>query len=63
MDRFALGPALERLAQLYDERGDPDSAANYYARFVELWSEADPDLQPRVQAAQARLEQIVTERG
>jgi serine/threonine protein kinase/tetratricopeptide (TPR) repeat protein len=63
LDRFALGPALERLAQLHDERGDPDSAANYYARFVELWSEADPDLQPRVQAARARLEQIVTERG
>jgi hypothetical protein len=30
---------------------------------VDLWSGADPELQPRVQAAQARLEEIVRERG
>jgi hypothetical protein len=48
---------------LYNERGDPDNAATYYARFVELWREADPELQPRVQAAQTRLEEILAERG
>jgi tetratricopeptide (TPR) repeat protein len=63
LDRFALGPMLERLAELYNERGDPDNAATYYARFVELWREADPELQPRVQAAQTRLEEILAERG
>ncbi len=63
MDRFALGPALERLGELYDERGDGENAAKYYGRFVELWQDADPHLQPRVKAAQARLEQIVAERG
>lgn len=62
-DSQNLGPTLERLGQLYDEAGDPENAALYYARFVELWSDADPGLQPRVQAAQARLEQIVRERG
>jgi hypothetical protein len=31
--------------------------------FVELWANADEELQPRVQAAQARLEEIVRERG
>lgn len=58
-----LGPSLERLAQLYDEAGDPENAASYYARFVELWKDADPELQPRVQAAQRRLEQILATRG
>jgi len=54
---------LERLARLYDELGDLEQAAGYYGRFVELWTDADPDLQPRVEAARARLEEIVRERG
>jgi hypothetical protein len=35
----------------------------YYARFVELWDDADDELQPRVQAAQARLDEILRQRG
>ncbi len=62
-DARHLGPGVERLGQLYDERGDLESAAKYYAMFTELWAEADPELQPRVRAAQARLEQILRERG
>ncbi len=58
-----LPPIHERLGQLYDEAGDLESAAQHYARFVELWAEADPELRPRVEAAQARLEEIVAERG
>jgi len=58
-----VGPAYERVAQLADELGDLEKAAEYYARFVELWAEADDELQPRVQAAQARLEEIVRMRG
>jgi hypothetical protein len=30
---------------------------------VELWAEADDELQPRVRAAQARLDAILRERG
>lgn len=62
-DRNLLGHALERAARLSDEAGDPDTAAEYYARFVELWSDADEELQPRVRAAQARLEEILRARG
>jgi tetratricopeptide (TPR) repeat protein len=62
-DRYFLGPILERLAQLYDERGDLESAARYYASFVELWADADDELQPRVRAAQQRLEEILGEQG
>jgi tetratricopeptide (TPR) repeat protein len=62
-DASNLGPALERLGQLYDEQGDLEKAALWYARFVDLWGDADPELQPRVEAARARLEEIVRERG
>lgn len=62
-DEQWLGPSYERLAILYDERGDLDNAVKYYAALTELWAEADPVLQPRVQAAQARLEEILRERG
>lgn len=54
---------FERLGQLYDEQGDLENAALYYARFVELWAEADAELQPRVGVARARLEEIIRERG
>jgi len=62
-DANNLGPTLERLGELYDGRGDLENAAVYYARFVELWADADPELQPRVEAARARLEEIIRERG
>jgi hypothetical protein len=54
---------FERLAQLYDGLGDLENAALYYARFVELWENADPELQPRVEAARSRLAEIVSARG
>jgi tetratricopeptide (TPR) repeat protein len=54
---------LIRLAERYDERGDLEQAAGYYGRFVQLWADADPDLQPRVEAARTRLDEIVRERG
>jgi tetratricopeptide (TPR) repeat protein len=62
-DPFALAPALERLGQLYDEREEWEKASEYYARFVELWKDAAPELQPRVQAAQRRLDEIFAQRG
>ena len=57
-----LGFTLERLGTLYDARGDWERAVEHYGKFVELWGEADPELQPRVRAAQQRLEAILAER-
>jgi DNA-binding SARP family transcriptional activator len=54
-DAFSRGPALERLGQLYEARGEPAKAAERYAEFVELWRDADPELQPRVAEARRRL--------
>lgn len=63
VDRHLLGHALERAARLSDEAGELDAAIEYLARFVELWADADEELQPRVHAAQDRLETLVRERG
>jgi tetratricopeptide (TPR) repeat protein len=62
-DRVFLGVTYERLAQLYDEAEDWEKAAEYYAKLIELWSDADAELQPRVQSAQQRLDEIFAERG
>lgn len=62
-DDDTLAPTLERLGQLHDEAGDAEKATLYYAQFVELWAEADPELQPRVEAARARLNELLKERG
>jgi hypothetical protein len=57
-DWFALAAIYERLGGLYELRGDTAKAALYYGRFVELWEDADPDLQPRVEAARRALERL-----
>ena len=62
-DNELRGPTLERVGQLYDEAGDLENAAVYYARFVELWADADAELQPRVEVARERLGEIIRERG
>jgi tetratricopeptide (TPR) repeat protein len=54
-ERLTLPPTYERLAALYAERGDRDNAIEFYNRFIELWEDADPELQPRVEEARARL--------
>jgi Flp pilus assembly protein TadD len=57
-DWFALAVIYERLGGLYELSGDAEKATLYYGRFVELWSDADPDLQPRVEAARRALERL-----
>ena len=57
-DATFLGPSLKRLGELYEAKGDRDSAAKHYARFVELWKNADQELQPSVKDVQARLARV-----
>ncbi len=57
-DRFYLAPALYRLGELYESAGDTKHATEYYGRFVDLWKNADPDLQPRVVEARKRIERM-----
>ncbi|HSG80681.1 MAG TPA: tetratricopeptide repeat protein [Gemmatimonadota bacterium] len=60
-DWWALASVYERLAGIYELRGDREQAMQYYSRFIELWKDADPELRPRVEAAQAALERLAAE--
>jgi tetratricopeptide (TPR) repeat protein len=69
---FARPHSLRRLGELYEDRAGSDGAdasadlqraAGHFGSFVELWADADEELQPRVRAAQARLEEILREIG
>jgi len=56
-----LGPTYRRLGELYEERGQLDKARDYYGRFVDLWKDADPELQPLVRDVKQRLAQLSAE--
>jgi len=58
-----LAGTLERSAALEYDAGNLREAAARLAELVALWAGADEELQPRVQAAQARLQQILEEIG
>jgi hypothetical protein len=47
-----------RRAEIYDRRGQLDQAARHYARFVEIWSDCDPELRPIVDRAEQRLSEL-----
>jgi tetratricopeptide (TPR) repeat protein/TolB-like protein len=62
-DAMFLALSLRRLAELNDAKGDFQKALAYYARFVELWKDADPDLQPQVRKARARMVELQRRQG
>ena len=61
-DLIYLAPAELRQAQIHERRGNRARAAAHYRRFVELWGEADAELQPIVIDARRRLSALVQER-
>ena len=63
IEAYALAPAYKRLGELYETKGDRRKAADYYGKFVDLWSRADPELQPAVKDVRARLAQLAREPG
>ena len=58
----AYAPTLKRVGEMYEERGDSDKAVEYYNRFVELWEDADAELQPQVEDVRGRIARLVGER-
>ncbi|HVX40081.1 MAG TPA: serine/threonine-protein kinase [Gemmatimonadaceae bacterium] len=60
-DPYWLPAILRRLGQLYEAKGDRQHAADAYSRFVALWSAADPEFQPLVTEARARLAALKVE--
>ena len=51
-----------RLGEIYDRQGDGDRAAEYYGKFIELWDDADPELQSHVEAARSALATLASDR-
>jgi len=50
-----LAPAHLHQAEIYARRGQRELAAGHYRKFIELWSDADPELQPVVENARKRV--------
>ncbi|HSA56698.1 MAG TPA: tetratricopeptide repeat protein, partial [Gemmatimonadaceae bacterium] len=55
---FLLPAALRRLGELYESRGERAKALEYYGRFVDLWKNADPALQPLVRDIRRQMAQL-----
>jgi len=58
MDPLRVPAIRERLGQLYESMGKTDKAAENYRAFIQLWKNADPELQPRVADARRRLARL-----
>ena len=57
-DMFSLAGTHKRLGELYDAKGDREKAISHLSKFVELWKNADPELQPAVADAKRRLAKL-----
>jgi len=52
-----------RLGELYDAKGNFEQALTHYTQFVELWKNADSDMQPQVQKVRDRIRELQRRRG
>ena len=62
VEASTLGPTYQRLAALSEERGQRDKAIDYASRLIELWKDADPELEPLVREARERIARLAGER-
>ncbi|NIP79398.1 MAG: hypothetical protein GWM90_09365, partial [Gemmatimonadetes bacterium] len=63
-----VSPWLEALgylyrARLHDRRGESEDALRHYGWFLELWSDADAHLEPRVESARAAVSRLRGDRA
>jgi serine/threonine protein kinase/tetratricopeptide (TPR) repeat protein len=52
------GPALQKLGDLYDAKGDRAKAAGNYMKFVQLYRDADPEIAAQVRNVKAKLAKL-----
>jgi tetratricopeptide (TPR) repeat protein len=60
-DAGHLPHAYVRVGELYEQRGDWETAVEYYGRFVSLWENADPELQPWVEEVRQTIARLSAE--
>jgi tetratricopeptide (TPR) repeat protein/tRNA A-37 threonylcarbamoyl transferase component Bud32 len=58
VDEGMFSAAILRLGELYEAKGNKTKAGEYYRRFVDLWSRAEPDLQPKVAEVRRRIARL-----
>jgi eukaryotic-like serine/threonine-protein kinase len=57
-DQYYLAPMHRRLGEMYEAKGDITNAVKHYRDFVELWKNADPELQPRVAEVRRKIARL-----
>jgi eukaryotic-like serine/threonine-protein kinase len=57
-DGFFLAGSYKRLGELWEAKGDREKATRYYLKFVDLWKNADPELQPKVAEVRRKLQRL-----
>jgi tetratricopeptide (TPR) repeat protein len=62
-DQWNLAFSYRRLGELYEEKGNKEKALDYYGRFVQLWKDADPELQPQVKEVKERMVKLTSEKS
>jgi tetratricopeptide (TPR) repeat protein len=56
-----LAATYQRLGELYEKAGDRKKAIDSYLKLTDLWKNADPELQPIVKDAHARIARLSAE--
>ena len=51
-----------RRGQLYERLGDSEKAVDHYSKFLDMWADAEPELQPLVEQARERVAVLTGER-
>ena len=60
-DVFYLAATYQRLGEIYEAQGDRRKAIESYLKLTDLWKNADPELQPIVKDAHARIARLSAE--
>jgi tetratricopeptide (TPR) repeat protein len=57
-DMGYLAPSRLRMAEMYERLGEREQAVEQYSRFVRVWKDCDPELQPLVEDARRRVARL-----
>ncbi|HUO51196.1 MAG TPA: protein kinase [Gemmatimonadaceae bacterium] len=60
-DAYYLALTYQRLGEIYESKGDRKRAIDSYGKLADLWKNADPELQPVVKDAHARINRLTAE--